>query len=332
MATRLLAHAGFAGALLMAGLLAPVAGAQAAAAGSGGGCVAIAGGAMSSWDICDDFVTSNGLPAGGSSSSGAAGSGASVDDADLGPRGDAFDDGVNLWINTAIVGGVVTIAGNNATFAQQTLSGLNTQLRYDVLTTQATLRAYLSLVNPGAAPITVTVDYTTNIGSDSGTVIRGSSSGDTVFTTADRWLVSSDANPTTGDPVNTTSIWGGTPAVTPTSISSTVYNSAGSEGVRATFSVTVPAGQTRALMFFQRLSDSDTTALATAGDFTNVAAGSPLLAGLSPAQTAAVQNFGIGGGVAAPTTAVPVGALAPWILGLLAALAGVFALRRRRTV
>lgn len=300
----------------------------AAAQGGGGTCISVPGGASSNWSLCDSVITSNVLPVGGTCTSGAIGAGASVEDATLGTRGDAFDE-LLIFVNNTQVGGTGALSGNGVLFAGQTIAGLNTQLRWDVLTTEATARGYLSLTNPTGAPITVTVDYLTNFGSDSGTILRGSSSGDTTFTTADRWLVSSDGSPTSGDPVNTTVLWGGTPAVTPSSVSNTVFDCAATNGARATYSVTVPAGTSRALLFFQRLSDSDVTALATASSFDNVVAGSPLLAGLSGAQTAAVQNFGIGGGTAV-LAAVPVGGQWSAVLAALLALVGATVFWRRR--
>lgn len=300
----------------------------AAAEGKGGPCLTIAGGGGSSWILCDAVVTSNAQPVGGNCATGALGAGASVEDASLGMRSDAFDE-VLVFINNTQVGGAATQVGNGAVFAAQTIAGLSTQMRWDILGTEATARGYLSLTNPGAAPVTVTVDYLNNFGSDGGTVVRGTSSGDASFALGDRWLVSSDANPTSGDPVNTTVLWGGAPPVQPNAVSGTVFNCAGTEGARATYAITVPAGATQALLFFQRLSDSDVAALATAANFDNVVAGSPLLAGLSGAQTAAVQNFALGGGTPVAQVAVPVGGVSSAVLAALLALLGTAMFLRR---
>jgi len=316
---------------LIAGLAVAVSCAPAAwaAAQGGGSCLTITGGGTSTWSICDNITTTNALPVGGNCGVGAVGAGASIGDAQLGLRSDAFDQ-VLFFINNTQVGGVATQVGNGAVFAAQTIAGLNTQLRWDVLATEATARGYLSLANPGGTPVTVTVDYLTNFGSDGGTVIRGSSSGDAVLALGDRWVVSSDGSPTTGDPVNTTVLWGGAPPVQPNAISNTVFSCAGTEGSRATYSITIPAGATQALLFFQRLSDSDVTAIATATNFDNVVAGSPLLAGLSGAQTAAVQNFALGGGGPVAQVAVPVGGKASVLLAALLALLGGAMVWRRR--
>lgn len=259
--------------------------------------VTIAGGGSSSWTIEDVLVTSNGLPTGGSCTDGPAGSGASIDDASLAVQSDAFDEAGTLWINNARVGGILTQNGNTVTFAAQSLFGLNTSLQYYIASGSATARILLTLQNTGGSTITVPVDYLTNSGADGGTVYKGTSSGDTGFTTADRWVVSDEAGDGGGDPANTTVIAGpGSPAVTPSSVSTTVFDCAGTEGVRATFNLTVGAGQTRSLLFFQQLNPTTTAALANAPLFfnTNPPQGGDLLAGLTSAQLAQVANWNFG--------------------------------------
>lgn len=252
-------------------------------------CSELVGGA-NFWRICDDEITTNGQPAGGNCSVGAAGGGAAIDDASAFSRGDAFDRGGMFWINGTQVGGVASYGSTSAVFAAQAIAGLTTQLRYDALTSEPTLRAFLRLTNPGATPVTVTVDYATNFGSDNDTVVNGTSSGDTLFTPSDRWVVTSDGGP--GDAVNTTVLYSGTPAIAPSSVSGTVFDCYGPQGARATYSVTVPPGQKVALVTFQRLGDNIADALAAAAAYSVIAAGSPLLAGLTPGDIAAIVNRG----------------------------------------
>ena len=105
--------------------------------------VTISGGASSQWSIYDNQSTSNGLPAGGSCISGVDGIGASISDANVPAGGDAFDLGGMVWVNDTLVGGTLTQAGNRVTFSPVSISGLNVQMVYDVLTTIATLRVFL---------------------------------------------------------------------------------------------------------------------------------------------------------------------------------------------
>ncbi|MFO0804296.1 MAG: Calx-beta domain-containing protein [Gemmataceae bacterium] len=252
----------------------------------------IAGGAASSWTISDSFLTSNGLPTGGSGASGPGGSGITIVDASIPGQGDAFDDGATLWVNNTVVGGALSQSGNTVDFATQSISGLNSTAQYYIASSSATARVLLTLSNPTAAPITVPVDYLTNFGSDGATAIQGTSDGDTTFTAADRWLVTDDGPG--GDPANTTVLFGsGTPAITPVGVSSTVFSNAGTQGARATFNVTVDPGQTLSLMFFQKLNDTTANALTEAPTFfdTNPALGSDLLSGLTGTQLSQIVNW-----------------------------------------
>lgn len=291
-----------------------------------GYCTVLNGAAGTEWQICDDIRTSNGLPAGGNCTTGAPGSGAGISDASNPLETDAFDFGGLLWVNSTQVGGIATFTGNRVDFAPQTISGLTASIRLDVLTSSPTTRILLTLANPGSSPISVPVDYATNFGSDSNTLIRATSSGDTTFSIADRWMISSESQSDT-DPVNTTVIWGGTPPVTPQSVSNTVFSCAGTEGALARFPVTVPAGGSVSLMFFQRIDESTSNAQAAVGAFDNVVPGSPLLDGISAGQFASIVNFA---GSAPLPVAVP--ASQGWtLLGLVLGLGllGAIAVTRR---
>lgn len=294
-----------------------------------GSCPTIFGGGTTEWYVCDNQITGNGLPAGGSCAEGAAGSGATISDAANPLEGDAFDLGGMLWVNNIQVGGLLTVAGQAATYASQSVAGLTASLRYDVLTTQPTTRVLLTLTNPGSSTISVPVDYATNFGSDGSTLIRASSSGDTSFTTADRWLITSETL-SDSDPVNTTVLWGGTPQVLPQSVSSTVFTCAGSEGATARFPVSVAPGASISLMFFQRIDETTPNAVAASSSFDSVVDGSPLLAGMTPAQFASVVNWNLGT-PPAQAQSVPIGQ--GWTLlglGLMLGLVGAVAVVRRQ--
>lgn len=294
-----------------------------------GSCPTILGGGSSEWDICDYLVTSNGLPTGGNCASGAIGSGAGINDASNPANGDAFDNAGLLWVNNVQVGGVATVTGNRVDFAASSISGLNVALRHDVLTTAPVDRILLTLTNPSGSAISVPVDYATNFGSDDSTLIRATSSGDTSFTAADRWLITSETL-ADSDPVNTTVLWGGTPQVQPQSVSSTVFTCADTEGALARYSVNVPAGGSVSLLFFQRIDETTANATAAVVAFDNVVAGSPLLEGLSPAQFANVVNYNAPV-AAAPIVSVPAGQNATWLaLALGLGLIGTVVVARRQ--
>jgi hypothetical protein len=256
--------------------------------------VTINGGDNSSWFINDSTTTSNGLPSGGTT---AGGSGATINDATLNTtgQGDAFDSGAMVWINDMQVGGALTQTGNTVDFAPSSIAGLNVAMHYYIASNSATARVFVSLSNPTGSPIMVPVDYATNFGSDGGTTIQASSDGNTSFDVTDRWLVTDDST-SGGDPANTTVLFGpGTPAVTPSSVSTTVFDSAGTEGALARYFITIGAGQTRSLIWFQQLNPTSAEAITDAATFfdVNPTFGGDLLSGLSVAQVNSVANFSL---------------------------------------
>lgn len=296
-------------------------------------CSSVAGGDSSAFNICDSLITDNGLPSGGECSGGAAGSGAGILDATIIPAGfDAYDFAAMLWVDSVQLGGAMTVAGNRVTFAPQTLSGLTVQSVMDVLATEATLRNYISFANPSASSITVQLDYANNFGSNGNTTIEGSSSGDTVFDTADTWVVTSDS--VDGDAVNTI-VLGDSGTMVPLTVAGTTVfgcGGAGTEGLLGTFSLTVPADTTVAMVFFHRLTDTAANALAAASDFDTIPAGSPLLDGLTTTEIDQIVNLGVGGGGVRTLSILEIPTLqAPLLvaLALLLALLAVITLRRR---
>ena len=199
-----------------------------------------------------------------------------------------------LWVDNTLVGGNLSVAGNTVTFSAVSISGLTVQIEYHLFSTSATLRNYTSFTNPTGGDITVTVDFANNFGSDGNTQIIASSSGDLAFGTDDRWVVTDDFSTTAGDPANTTVFYGpGSPAVTSGSVSQTVFSCAGTQGLLATYSMTVPAGGTRALMLFHQMNNTSTNGVsaATLFDVTPVP-GDDLVTGLTAAQVGQVVNWG----------------------------------------
>jgi hypothetical protein len=252
----------------------------------------IAGGGGSSWTIRDDFATTNGLPTGGSCNFG--GTQASILDAEISGQLDAFDFAATVWVNSTPVGGSLSVSGQTVTFAPVAIAGLTVQMQYEVLTTSATLRNVVTFTNPTASDITVSVNYANNFGSDPDTTVQATSNGDMVFTPADRWIVTDDIHPIISDPANTTVLYGpGAPAVTTSSVSLTAFVCAGPQGVLANYSITVPAGQTRALMFFHQINDTAANAVmaVTVFDTTPGLGSSPLVVGLTQTQLDQVLNW-----------------------------------------
>jgi hypothetical protein len=179
-------------------------------------------------------------------------------------------------------------------------------IEWKALASTATMRTFGTLQNTTGADITVPISWDTNLGSATGTTVVGSSSGDTTFDAGDRWLVTSDDALPISDPVNTTVLFGpGSPDVTPSSVADLFNGCAGEEGVVAGYTVTVPAGQSRYLLFFNQMNQTNAEALAAATGFdANPALDSEFLSGIGP-QLLDILNwdFQVAGPAGPPTSA-----------------------------
>ncbi|MEP7357578.1 MAG: Ig-like domain-containing protein [Anaerolineales bacterium] len=207
----------------------------------------------------------------------------------------AFDEGVTLWVNNTQVLPVLPMAVTHHSLASGpvTMAGLNVSLAYYGVPSAYTLRTVLSLANPTGVSKTVTVTLASNLGSDNTSGVRGTSDGDLVFTTGDRWVVTSDAPQNPGLAVSTHVLFGpGSPLSTPLFISDTVFTCHGTQGIRARYHVTVPANSTRRLLFFNdfHVRNQDAVNDAAVYNSTPVA----LLQGLSTVQLSEIVNWTIG--------------------------------------
>jgi len=249
---------------------------------------------------------------------------------------DAYDGAWLTTVNTTFVGtgGPGDLTGNTFTQGPQNISGLDaTYQLYFSADTQCN-RFVLFLDNPTGSDIQETIRTATNFGSDSDTQVDGTSSGDLNFTTADRWLVTSDGgeNP---DPVLTNVYYGpGFPEVTPNFVTQTVCND--TQGAGAAYDITVPTGETRCLMFFGCLGDitglenTVAGALAAAPLFnSNDTIPGDLLTGLSEQQLSECVNWDF-----PEPEEVIIPTLSEWGLIAMAGILGIvgFMVLRRRKV
>ena len=207
--------------------------------------------------------------------------------------GDAFDVGLYLTVNgTAFPFSTrsMELTDRQVVSGPATLAGLNvTRKVYIPAASGAGWARFLDeLTNPTSAPITVTVRIQTNAGSDGSTAIFATSSGDTSFTTADRWLTTDDTDGS-GDPSVSHNFWGTSATVTPSAVNMTVFDCAGTQGPSVDFTVTVPAGATRVLMYFAGQALNQATAQATARAID--ALGSAYLFGMTPTEVNGVVNW-----------------------------------------
>jgi len=262
-----------------------------------------------------------------------------IDDAmDAMGTNDAYDGAWNTLVGITAVdpNGIGDLTGNTYTSQPQNISGL--AVTYQLYFSEDTQcnRLVLFFDNNTGSTISDTVQIATNFGSDDFTQIDGTSSGDTSFTTADRWLVTSDGGDEF-DPVNTTVFYGpGIPSSTPTSASINFCGLPFDDNAGVAFDIEVPGNQTRCLMLFGCLADItglDNTvpgALDAAQLFnSNDTIPGDLLSGLSDQQLSECLNWDF----AAPPQPQPIPTLSEW--GLIAVavvlgLVGFMVIRRRK--
>ncbi|MHC4640861.1 MAG: S8 family serine peptidase [Planctomycetota bacterium] len=119
---------------------------------------------------------------------------------------DAYDNAYCLKINGVMYNATnLTISGRNIIGTTETLSGLRvTRKLYVPASKEGPLgnfgRWYDTLYNPTISPITVNVEYYSNLGSQSGTTITGTDDGDTIIELTDQWIATDDEWDGSGDP------------------------------------------------------------------------------------------------------------------------------------
>lgn len=250
--------------------------------------------------------------------------GFAIVDAQTQSQSDAFDYGLTFYVNGVAYntpGGTFDLSGQKATGGTALMSGLNVFTSYYADTASPALRTLFTMTNTTSQAITRTVSMRTNVGSDSSTQTVATSSGDTAFTKADRWIVTDDG--AGGDPANLHVLWG-TGGLAPSAVGQTVFEAAGTQGVLADFVLTLEAGQTSSLMMVNQIFNTASAATGNANQFNTLGANSALLADLSSAERARIVNWKVG--AAAATVPEPASLLLVAVAGL--ALAGA---RRRKS-
>ena len=216
------------------------------------------------------------------STCGVSGADSPVDDGSYGSRSDAFDGGLMMAIDGSGYGdleGYARVSSNQTTTYGGSYSGLSVWRLDTALQQSPTLRSLLKLTNPSNGAVTVTVTVASNLGSDGNTTLVTTSSGDTTNTLADRWIVTDDTQPATGDPIVTHVLYGKGAAVKPGTLNSAAGG--GNECESVDYSVKVPGGKTRYLLLFAQMHPSIKSAKKAAVPFNLLSSGSALLDGIS---------------------------------------------------
>ena len=183
--------------------------------------------------------------------------------------------------------------GSQVVIQQVGLANLNVTRKIYVPSTGYFARYMEVLTNSGATPVTVDAQIFSNLGSDSGTRIIATSSGDKVFGTDDFWLVTDDDDGTfpfpNSDPT-LAHIFGGPNARL--SVSSVTLPPSGNDNLFYRWNnLTIQPGQTVILMHFAVQHFSQPAATAAAQRLVQLPP--EALVGLSSDEIANVQNFAI---------------------------------------
>ena len=162
--------------------------------------------------------------------------------------GDAYDGAYYLDVNgtryTSTGASTTSLAGRNVIMPVVTIGSLSVHREVYVPATGGDFGRYLDVIaNPGASAATVSVTISGNLGSDSGTVLYASASGDTSFTTADAWFGTDDVD-ASGDP-SLAHVLQGSSARVGASAASLV-----SDNFSWTFNTSIPAGGRIAVLTF----------------------------------------------------------------------------------
>jgi hypothetical protein len=161
---------------------------------------------------------------------------------------DAYDGAYYLEVGGTTYGGgtaTTSLGGRNVILPEQSIAGLEVSRQIYVPSTGGEYARFLDVLrNTGSSPVTTTVTIRGNLGSDSSTLVHSSSSGDTIFSSADFWFGTDDTSDGSGDPSLAHVLQGDSATVSATSASITRDNFTWS------FSVSVPAGGRVAFLTF----------------------------------------------------------------------------------
>lgn len=190
--------------------------------------------------------------------------------------------------------------GRQVVLNAQTIGSLTVQRKVYVPATDEFIRFLNVVTNNGGAPATVNLISSNNLGSDAGTTITATDSGNLTAETTDRWVATFQAfsGTTSSDPRLGHVLWGTGGAVGLAAISI----ADGDDNPFWSYSLTLQPGETRSVAWFVTGQESRAAAAAKAAEL--AAFGPATQACLTAGELSQVANFAIAGPVE-PTVEVP---------------------------
>jgi len=210
-------------------------------------------------------------------------------DASADAQPDAFDGG----LMEVVAGTTFKDPDGNGTQSGQILSvgpkkiaGLKVFQTDAALSGSPTLRLLLGFTNRSSAAISASVVIDSKLGDGTSEGIDDSSTGDTTWTTADRWLITYD---TGGSDPAVTEVLSGKGAGT--KVAEIVKRPAADGCITVRYHVKIPARSTRYLLVFAQVHVMTIDAETDAADFNSVTSSSPLVAGIGAHTRAKILNW-----------------------------------------
>jgi hypothetical protein len=243
----------------------------------------------SEWVIDDTGGTSDGTLGGTCDGS----PGFAVTNAFLGNQPDAYDLGNTIWVDGVqfIAGAEIVVESSSVTAGPVEMSGLDVFVQYRTMTATNTLRTLVGFVNPTSADIDTQVVHATNVASNAQTANGPFSNTEMPLPlTNNRWIITHQNFSPPIQPVITHVHQGigGQPA---SAVAIATFACVLTQGIQVTYDITVPAGETRYLLFFNSLSESVGAAAGNAKIFDDPSVGGDLLFPLLPTQLLQVLNW-----------------------------------------
>jgi len=216
-----------------------------------------------------------------------------VDDGEFRTKSDAFDGGLTINVDgTDFVDAddSFPLVGQNPVTliaAGGVGSGIRVTRSETALPGSPTLRSLVALRNTNPNGRNLTVQWDSDLGSDSSEAVRADSSGNAAYGLRDRWVVSSDDATTPSDPVLTFALFGRRASARTT----TIVDNFGGGCFGVSFDIRVPGGSTRYLLFFTQMNGSNERAISRASSFDRP--GAALLAGIPSRVRSDVLNWNL---------------------------------------
>lgn len=208
---------------------------------------------------------------------------------------DAFDSGLELLVDGTPFAGFATAeirnGGRGREIGPWLHAGLEIRRKIFVPDDEAFRRTLEIFDNPSASDITVRVAIQSDLGSDLGTRLITTSSGDAILEAEDDWLVTDDGSVLSGDPAVAHLVAGedtGIGAGISQPLSVVLQGTLGDQ-VRVEFDVTVAAGGRTILLHYA--TQSGNPVVAVRGIRSLHGLGGAALTGLAPDELADIANF-----------------------------------------